>query len=66
MKILGYIAKSSYRDTDMWLSGTKWVDDIMKLKIGDIHSKPFEIKMDDWPMMDKEYHWAKITITIEL
>ena len=66
MTITGFVAKSSYRDCDMYLSGTKWVDDIKKVKLGDLKAMPHDIKMEEWPLMDKTYKWVKIILTIEL
>ena len=66
MKIEGYVAKSSYKDVDVFLSGNKWVDHIEKLKLGDIKAFPHELNMKDWPIMTgQEYKWAKIIITID-
>jgi len=66
MTIEGYVAKSSYRDVDMYLSGTKWVDNIEKIKVEDIKAFMSELNMEDWPLMDKKYSWIYVTITIEL
>ena len=64
--ISGYVAKSSYRDVPMYLSGIRWVDDIMKVKLGDLKTSPSEIKMERWAWMDKDYTHVKVTLTIEL
>lgn len=66
MKLEGYIATAKYGDVDYYLSGTKWVDNVTKLKLSDIHTFPYELNISNWPKMEQNYRNAKITITIEL
>jgi len=66
MRLSGFITKSTYRDIPMYLSETKWVDNIMKCKVGDIKTFPPELDMKDWPLMDQKYENVKVIIEIDL
>lgn len=66
MILEGFIPVAKYRDVDFYLSGSKWVDSIQKVKLGDIKAFPQKLNMTEWPVMDQSYRNAKITISIEL
>ncbi|MFA5153279.1 MAG: hypothetical protein WC554_12015 [Clostridia bacterium] len=65
MKIEGYVVTAKFENVDCYLSGSKWVHDIQKIKLRDIKVFPQEVNMTKWPEMDQSYRNAKISISIE-
>ena len=68
MKIEGYIPIGVYRDVDFYFSRTreKFVDDIMKLTIGDLYPREKDVTVDfgDYPLIDSYKGIMKVEIEI--
>ena len=74
MKIKGFVLVGVVRDVDYYYSKTqnKFVDDVMKLYVGDLMTKSDKQTTDidliakDYPLVDSIKGWAKIKMKIEL
>jgi len=74
LKIKGFVLVGVVRDVDFYYSRTqnKFVDDVMKLFIGDLMAKSDKQTADldlikkDYPLVDSLKGWAKVKLTIEL
>lgn len=74
LKIKGFVLVGVVRDVDFYYSRTqnKFVDDVMKLFIGDLMTKSDKQTADldlikkDYPLVDSLKGWAKVKLTIEL
>lgn len=74
MKIKGYVLVGVYRDVDHYFSKSqeKFVDNVMKLFVGDLMTKADKRAMDlelikkDYPLVDRIKGFAKVKLKIEL
>jgi len=72
--IKGFVLVGVCRDVDFYYSRTQnqFVDDVMKLTVGDLMTKSdkqttdFDQIKTDYPLVDSIKGWAKIKIKIEL
>jgi len=74
MVVKGFLLVGIVRDVDFYLSRTqeKFVDDVMKVTVGDLMTKSDKQTTDleqikkDYPLVDSIKGWAKIKLTIKL
>jgi len=66
MEIEGYIVVSDYKGEKRFLSGNRWIKDVMKLKLSDITSSPRRIDQIPVPKNRAPHYNAQINIDIQI